>query len=172
LVSCQQTPVFSGVDITDSTAFKAQINTKDMNNNVLDLNKFAQKSNSITLVTFGYTACPDYCPTTLAKIVQVEKLLTDKKNLQVIFITIDPKQDTKDILKEYLKAFNPKYIGISVDNNDLEQIKSNFKVISSKENGVINHTTGMYAIDSKGKIRLYLPYNLTAQQIALDIQKL
>jgi len=172
LIACQQTPNFAGIDITDSKAFKGQINTRDINNNVFDLNKFAQKNNTVTLVTFGYTQCPDYCPTTLAKIVQIEKILANKKDIQVVFITIDPQQDTKEILKEYLNAFNPKYIGISTHKNELEQIKTNFKVTSSKEQSIISHTTGMYAIDSKAKIRLYLPYNLTSENIALDIQKL
>ena len=166
---------FNSVDITGSTAFKAEINTQDVTGNLFNLqsnNKINGKDIDGTLVTFGFTQCPDYCPTTLSKIMQAQKILGDKKNIRIVFISIDIENDKPSILKDYLAAFNNNYIGISTNKDELEKLKSNFKVTSFKENNTFNHTTGAYFVDKNGIIRLYMPYNLTAEQMAEDILKI
>ncbi len=178
LAACQPTHEnisFNSVDITGSTEFKAEINTKDVNGKSFNLqndNKIDGKTIDGTIVTFGFTQCPDYCPTTLSKIMQTQKIIGAKKNIRVVFITIDTDNDKPDILKDYLSAFNNKYIGISTTKEYLEKIKNNFKVTAFKENNTFNHTTGAYFIDKNGNIRLYMPYNLNAEQMADDILRI
>jgi protein SCO1/2 len=166
---------FIGVDVTASTAFKAEINTKDVAGKSFNLqkdDKLNGKSIDGTLVTFGFTQCPDYCPTTLSKIMQTQKILGDNKNIRVVFVSIDVDNDKPDVLKDYLTAFNPNYIGISTTKDELEKIKSNFKVTSFKEKNTFNHTTGAYFVDKSGNIRIYMPYTMNAEQMAEDINKL
>jgi len=129
---------------------------------------------------FGYTQCPDVCPTTLANMAQVMKLLgeEDAKRVQVIFVTVDPERDTQQLLAEYVPAFSPSFIGLRGDAAQTEAVEKDFKVFSQKQGDVasgqytVDHTAATYVFDPQGRLRLYVRHGETPQNIASDIKTL
>lgn len=139
------------------------------------LASFAGKA---VLVFFGYTQCPDVCPTTLAELSEVMKLLGDKADrLQVVMITVDPERDTPDVLKAYVTSFDPRFLGLSGTPEQIKQAASAFKAYYAKT-GVANgtysmdHTASFYLIDPKGESRVLLNNNAGAEAIAHDVRLL
>ncbi len=136
------------------------------------LASFAGKA---VLVFFGYTQCPDICPTTLAELSQVMKLLGDKADrLQVVMITVDPERDTPEVLKAYVTSFDPRFLGLSGTPEQIKQAASSFKAYYAKAaaaNGgyAMDHTASLYLIDPKGESRVLLSNNAGAQTIAHDV---
>ncbi len=164
---------FNGVDITGSASFRNDLAAIDVNGKTFNLKdtNYNNKPIDATLVTFGFTQCPEYCPTTLAKIVQIQNKFAHK-NIRVVFITVDPTYDTASVLKKYLAAFSKQFIGISVAQNEVEKIQKNFNVFAKKQGDNVDHTTGVYLLDKNSAIRLYFPYNLNATQMMKDIEVL
>jgi protein SCO1/2 len=116
-----------------------------------------------TLVYFGYTHCPDVCPTTLAELSQAMQQLGDKsKDVQVLMVTVDPARDTPDLLGQYVAAFNSSYVGLRPANDaQLAQIAKDFRVYYAKSQGktpddyTMDHTAASYVFDKDGKLRLF-----------------
>ncbi len=137
------------------------------------LASFAGKA---VLVFFGYTQCPDVCPTTLAELSQVMKLLGDKADrLQVVMITVDPERDTPEILKGYATSFDPRFLGLSGTPEQIKQAASSFKAYYAKNSPVngtysMDHTASFYLIDPKGESRVLLNNNAGAEAIAHDVR--
>ena len=137
------------------------------------LASFAGKA---VLVFFGYTQCPDVCPTTLAELSEVMKLLGDKADrLQVVMITVDPERDTPDVLKAYVTSFDPRFLGLSGTPEQIKQAASSFKAYYAKSgaaNGTytMDHTASFYLIDPKGESRVLLNNNAGAEAIAHDVR--
>ena len=137
------------------------------------LASFAGKA---VLVFFGYTQCPDVCPTTLAELSQVMKLLGDKADrLQVVMITVDPERDTPDVLKAYVTSFDPRFLGLSGTPEQIKQAASSFKAYYAKNSPVngtytMDHTASFYLIDPKGESRVLLNNNAGAEAIAHDVR--
>ena len=133
----------------------------------------------VVIVFFGYTRCPDICPSALAKYVA---LLGDKGisggRLQIVFITLDPQRDTPERLREYLTWFHPNVLGLSGDEQKIADIASKFRVTAIKKNipggmgYVIDHSAGAYVFDPEGRLRLYLAENARLEDIAADVQQL
>ena len=127
------------------------------------------------LVFFGYTQCPDVCPTTLAELSEVMKLLGDKADrLQVVMITVDPERDTPDVLKAYVTGFDPRFLGLSGTPEQIKQAASAFKAYYAKTSPVngtysMDHTASFYLIDPKGESRVLLNNNAGAQAVAHDV---
>jgi protein SCO1/2 len=131
------------------------------------------------LLYFGYTTCPDVCPTTLSDLSTAMKLLGDRRNkVQVLFVTVDPGRDTVSRMATYLKFFDPAFIGLAGPVEKIEAIASRFGVIFVKRKAetaadyLVDHTSTVMAIDSEGYLRFMFPYGTTGEQMAADINKL
>ncbi|MEJ2511244.1 MAG: SCO family protein [Anaerolineales bacterium] len=137
-------------------------------------------SDKIVLIFFGYTSCPDVCPSTLSDMKRVTKLLgDDADSVQVIFITVDPDRDTVEKLNSYLSLFDPKFLGLTGSVNDLEKVWDEYGVYrevdtSSKTAAgyLVNHSSRLYLIDQKGRLFLTYGYGTSPESIAEDIEYL
>ncbi|MEJ2485187.1 MAG: SCO family protein [Anaerolineales bacterium] len=137
-------------------------------------------SDKIVLIFFGYTSCPDVCPSTLSDMKRVTKLLgDDADSVQVIFITVDPDRDTVEKLNSYLSLFDPKFLGLTGAVSDLEKVWDEYGVYrevdtSSKTAAgyLVNHSSRLYLIDQKGRLFLTYGYGTSPESIAEDIEYL
>jgi len=128
---------------------------------------------------FGYTHCPDVCPTTMSDLKNAMKLLGDKSDqVQVLFVTVDPARDTQEVLAQFVPSFDKRFIGMRGNAQETKETLENFKIFYSKVEGksendyTIDHSAGMYAFDKAGKIRLYMAYGMKPAEIASDVSKL
>lgn len=133
----------------------------------------------VVAVFFGYTQCPDVCPTTMAEMAQVKKQLgADGDKLQVLFITVDPERDTQEILASFVPAFDPAFVGLRGDKAQTEQVEKDFKIVAQKVPGkdgksyTIDHTAGTYLFDAQGRARLFVRHGQDAQSLVQDIRTL
>jgi protein SCO1/2 len=128
---------------------------------------------------FGYTQCPDVCPTNLTAMAQVIKLLgSDAERVQVLFVTVDPERDTGDLLAQYVPSFYPTFLGLYGDEGATRKTAQEFKVFYQKVPGktavsyTVDHSAGTYVFDPKGRLRLYIRHGQTPQAIAADLKLL
>jgi len=128
---------------------------------------------------FGYTQCPDVCPTTLFEMVHVMKILGPLANkVQVLLVTLDPERDTVQHLSEYVPAFDPRFLGLVGNLAATQRVAQEFKVFYQKVPGkhpgsyTIDHTAGSYIFDPQGRLRLFVRYGQDAQAIAQDLKVL
>ena len=133
----------------------------------------------VVVVFFGFTQCPDFCPTTLNEWVQVEKSLADKGDLlQPVFITLDPERDTPELLKAYMANFDPSFIALIPALDQLPALAKQYKIYYKKVetgsagNYTMDHSAGTYVYDTSGRLRLYARYGLGPQALSQDIGKL
>lgn len=129
------------------------------------------------LMFFGYTQCPDVCPTALSRAAEVRRLLgPDASRLQVLFITLDPERDTPEMIDAYTSAFDPSFIGLYGDSPHTAETAKAFKVFYKKvptgSSYALDHSALTYALDPEGKLRLALRHDQTAADYADDIRKL
>ena len=177
LVACSPKPSFKNVDITGSKAFGTDFSLLDPEGKVRSLADFKGK---VVVMFFGYTQCPDICPTTLTEMQQVMTLLGPQADkVQVLFITIDPERDTASILKQYVPAFDPRFLGLRpADEAALEKVTKDFKIYYKKVPGTspgsytMDHTAGSYAFDPEGHLRLYIKHAQGAETLAQDLKEL
>ena len=133
----------------------------------------------VVVVFFGYVQCPDVCPTTLSTLRTVrERLGADADKLQVVFITVDPERDTREVLSQYVPAFDPSFIGLSGDAATTERVAREFRVLYTKNAGktptsyTVDHSAGVFIFDTQGRIRLYASQNMTPENYVYDIRAL
>jgi protein SCO1/2 len=133
----------------------------------------------LVLLFFGYTQCPDVCPTTLSEMAQVMKLLDkDADKVQVLFVTIDPERDTPALLSRYVPSFYPSFLGLVGDKAATDEVVKEFKLFVQKipaktgSGYTIDHTAGSYLFDTQGHIRLFIRHGQGAEPIAQDIRTL
>jgi len=133
----------------------------------------------VVLVFFGYTQCPDVCPTTLARFAQVAKELgPDADSMQVVFISVDPERDTQDLLAKYVPAFDPRFLGLFGDAQETLRTAKEFKVLYQKQPGkteqsyTIDHSAGTYVFDKAGRVRLFLRHEAPIEDVAHDLRLL
>ena len=133
----------------------------------------------IVLIFFGYTSCPDVCPTTLAELnASLLQLGTRADHVQVVLISVDPERDTSARMQEYVERFNPSFIGLSGTPQELESIWESYGVFrevvpgSSSTNYIVNHTARTTLIDQQGKMRLSYGYQTPPEDIAYDLDRL
>lgn len=133
------------------------------------------------LLTFGYTNCPDVCPTELLNANDALKQLGKQaEDVAVVFVSVDPERDTPEVVGKYAKQFNPSFIGVTaVEGQDLPLVKQQFRVVSSKvnvkdgnPNYLVDHTAGAYLVDKKGEVAVFEPYGSPAAQVAEDLKAL
>lgn len=172
----QSPPQFNSIDLTGAPYGK-DFRFQDTEGQWRTLADYRGKA---VLLFFGFTQCPDVCPTALARAAAVVKLLgKEAQNLQVLFATLDPERDTPTIIKSYVKGFDPSFIGLRTSVEDSKTQASNFKVfyekVTLKDSAMgytIDHTALSYVFDPAGQLRLAVRDSVTAKQLTQDIQVL
>jgi protein SCO1/2 len=171
-------PVKSSFKNTDVTGlgYARDFSLTDHNGKLRRLEDFRGK---VVLMFFGYTQCPDVCPTTMSEMAEVMKQLgPDAERLQVLFVTVDPERDTAAVLANYVPGFDPRFLGMTGDLAALEKVAKEFRVFYQKVPGkqpgsyTMDHTAGSYVFDAKGRIRLFVRHGQGAEPIAHDIKQL
>jgi protein SCO1/2 len=174
LAACQPAgPKFKSTDITGADYGKTfQLTGHDGKPRALA--DFAGKA---VVIAFGFTHCPDICPTILADLAQaVKKLGPDAERVQVLFITVDPERDTREALAKYVTAFDPRFLGLSGDAEATLRSAKEFKVFYEKRKSgdtyTIDHSAQSFVVDPKGRLRLFVRHDRIAQDLAEDLRTL
>jgi protein SCO1/2 len=141
--------------------------------------RLADFKGKAVVLFFGYTHCPDVCPTTLSTMREAMVLLgADAERVQVLFATLDPARDTPALLAQYVPAFHPSFLGLHGDEQTIATAAKDFKVFFVKRAGStpdtysVDHSTGSYAFDPAGKLRLLLRHGETPANVAADLKLL
>ena len=168
-------PSFRGVDITGAE-YARSLSLPDQNGQPRTLADFKGK---VTVVFFGYTQCPDVCPTTMAELAQVKKALgKDGERVQGVFVSIDPERDTPAVLKAYMAGFDPSFIALRGTPEQTTAAAKEFKVFFAKVPGrtdgayTMDHTAGSYVFDTQGRVRLFIRYGAGAEPLTADLKAL
>ncbi len=166
---------FEGNDITGSHLGR----DLDMVDSTGQRRTLADFRGKILLVFFGYTQCPDVCPTAMAQAAQTMQLLGDRaRDVRVIMVSVDPARDTPDILGAYVRAFDASFIGLTGTPEQLDKTARSFKAFYAKEPGptperyAMNHSSAFYLMDREGEARALLGPSLTPEDMAHDIELL
>jgi protein SCO1/2 len=168
-------PEFRSADITGTT-YGRDFALTDHNGRAVTLADYRGKA---VVLFFGYTHCPDVCPTTLSELAAaVEKLGPAAKDVQVLFATVDPERDTPALLAQYVPAFNPSFVGLHGDAAALERTAKEFRIVYRKQEGrepgtyTMDHSAGAFVFDPQGRLRLYVGYGQGADVFAHDLAEL
>ena len=168
-------PKFNGIDVTGADYAKGFTLT-DHNGQSRSLSDFKGK---VVVLFFGYTQCPDVCPTTMTELVEVKRLLgPDGDKLQAVFVTVDPARDTTELLKAYMTNFDSTFVAFVPTADELADLAKHFKIYYKKQAGktptsyTMDHSAGSYVYDTQGNLRLYSRYGAGVQILAQDIQAL
>jgi protein SCO1/2 len=139
--------------------------------------RLSEQKGKIVLLFFGYSACPDVCPTTLAELRLVMNKLGNKtEQVQVVFVSVDPERDTPEKIQEYVAHFNPNFIGLSGNLDELQIIWDNYGVFRERVKSesafgyIINHTARTYLIDQNGNLRLSYGFQTPVEDMVHDIE--
>lgn len=165
---------FKGVDITGASYAKG-LQLKDVNGQVRSLAEFKGK---VVFLFFGFTQCPDVCPTTMAELAEVRRRLgPDGDKVQGVFVTVDPERDTPELLKGYLGSMDPSFVGLTGTPDEIKAAAKEFKVFYQKvptQNGnyTIDHTAGAFVFDPSGQVRLFVRYGMPVDDLVSDIRQL
>jgi protein SCO1/2 len=133
----------------------------------------------VVVLFFGYTQCPDVCPTTLSTLAEAKKRLgPDGDKVQVLFVTIDPERDKPELLLPYVTAFDPSFLGLYGDADATARTAKEFKIIYQKQPGptpetyTMDHSAGTFVFDTEGRLRLYVAHGQDAELFAHDLREL
>lgn len=174
LTGCQPSePPFRGINLTGA-AYAKDFALRDPQGRLRHLADFRGKA---VLIFFGFTQCPDVCPTALTRAAAVRQLLgKDASHLQVLFVTLDPARDTPPVLGSYTAAFDPGFLGLWTDEAGTEAVAKDFKVFFHKvptgSSYTLDHTTLSYLYDPQGRLRLAIKHDMSAQDLASDVRLL
>lgn len=168
-------PSFKTSDVTGSS-FGRELALTDHTGKPRALADFRGKA---VVVFFGYTQCPDVCPTTLATLAEaMKKLGPDADRVQVLFVTVDPERDTRELLASYVPAFDKRFLGLSGDAAATDRVAREFKVIYQKQPGAtpgsytVDHSAGVFIFDPQGRLRLYASHGQGPDVFAHDLREL
>jgi protein SCO1/2 len=171
----KSTASFQATDITGAD-FGRSLALPDLTGRVRTLDDFKGK---VTVLFFGYTQCPDVCPTTMAELAEVKKSLgADGDQVQGVFITVDPERDTPEVLKNYVASFDPGFVALRGTPEQTAAAAKEFKVFYAKVPGkapgsyTMDHTAASYVLDRDGKLRLFVRYGSGAPALAADLKAL
>lgn len=166
---------FQGVDVTGAE-YARGFALPDALGQQRSLKDFAGK---VVVVFFGFTQCPDVCPTSLQELAEVKQLLgADGDRLQGIFVTLDPERDTPEVLKAYMENFDPSFVALRGTPEQTAAIAKDFKVFYKKVEGptaqsyTLDHSAGSYVYDPTGRLRIYERYGSGAQLLSADVRTL
>lgn len=167
---------YRGTDITGAD-FGRRLELMDHHGKRRSLADFRGK---LVVLFFGYTHCPDVCPTTLSDMAQALKLLSPEQaaRVQILFVTVDPERDTPEMLKAYVPYFHPDFLGLYGTQEEVARAAREFRIAYRKhwEPGatdyLVDHTAGSYVLDGAGRLRLFLPFAHSPEDIAHDLKTL
>jgi len=177
LAGCSdKAPSFVSIDITGAD-YARDFSLVDHNGQTRSIKDFAGK---VVVVFFGFTQCPDVCPTSMSELAEIRKLLgADGERLQGIFITVDPDRDTLEVLKAYMANFDPSFLALRPSSPEqLAALAKDFKAYYKKVDGrtptsyTMDHSAGSYVFDPQGRIRLFTRHGMGAQALAGDLRQL
>ena len=181
LAACSDKPAdatasgFSGIDITGAD-YATGFSLTDHNGQTRSLADFKGK---VVVIFFGYTQCPDVCPTSMSEMAQAKQLLgADGDKLQGLFVSVDPERDTPEIMKEYMGSFDPTFLALYAQPDKLPEVAKSFRIYYKKVDGktptsyTMDHSAGSYVYDTQGRLRLYHRYGSGAPALAGDLKKL
>jgi len=175
LAACSPgTPSFKGADITGAS-FGREFALTDHHGKPRTLADFRGKA---VVIFFGFTQCPDVCPTALSTLAEaMTRLGPDAARVQVLFVTIDPERDTADLLSRYVPAFNASFLGLRGDAEATARVAKEFKVVYQKVPGqtpdtyTMDHSAGMYVFDPQGRLRVFESHGQGADALAHDLRE-
>ena len=180
LAACDQLgggakPAFKGVELTGAE-YARNLNLSDQDGRSRSLAEFKGK---VVVVFFGYTQCPDVCPTTMAELAEVKRSLgAEGDKVQGVFVTVDPERDTAPLLKAYLSSFDPSFVALRGSEEQTKAAAKEFKVFYAKVPGktpetyTMDHTAASFIFDTQGRVRVFSRYGSGAQALADDIKLL
>ena len=176
LVACApDKPQFKSIDLTGADYAK-DFALSDQNGKTRSIKDFAGK---VVVVFFGFTQCPDVCPTSMTDLAGIKKSLgADGDKLQGVFISVDPERDTPEILKAYMGNFDPTFLALRPSAEQLPVVAKDFKIYYKKVEGrtassySMDHSAGNYIYDTQGRLRLYNRYGSGAEGLTADIRLL
>lgn len=177
LTGCERAPQQPALQLTDITGadFGRGFSLTDHNGRARTLADFRGK---VVTVFFGFTHCPDVCPTTLAEMAQVMRELgPDAEKVQVLLITVDPERDTAEVLRQYVPSFHASFLGLYGDADAIARTAKEFKVFYQKQplpggGYSVDHSAGTYIYDRQGRLRLYASHGRGAAVLVHDIRML
>ncbi len=168
-------PSFRSIDITGAD-YARDFQLTDHNGQQRRMADFRGKA---VVVFFGFTQCPDVCPTAMADLVQVKAALgSDGEKLQALFITLDPERDTPEVLKAYTTHFDPTFLSLRPTPEQLPELTRHFKIFYKKNQGptpssyTLDHSAGSYVFDPQGRVRLYTRQGMGAAALTEDLRLL
>jgi protein SCO1/2 len=168
-------PTFKAIDITGAEYAK-ELTLPGADGKPRTLADFKGK---VTVVFFGYTQCPDVCPTTMIELAQVKKLLgADGDKVQGVFVTLDPERDTPEVLSAYVNGFNAGFVALRGTPEQTKATAQHFKVFFSRVAGktptsyTIDHTAGSFIFDRECKVRLFVRHGSKNEDLAADLKQL
>lgn len=178
LAACSPAPAppFKGSDITGAD-FGRRLQLTDHNGRPVSLETFRGR---LVVLFFGYMHCPDVCPTTLSDLAEALAQLPQETaaKVQVLFVTVDPQRDTPELLRQFVPHFHPAFLGLYGTPEQVAEAAREFRVTYRRqaEGGaagyLVDHSAGMYVLDERGRLRLYLPYGQPPAEIAHDLAAL
>ncbi len=182
LAACSDKPAeggadgtFSGIDITGAD-YATGFSLTDHNGQPRTLADFKGKA---VVIFFGFTQCPDVCPTSMSEMAQAKQLLgPDGDKFQGLFVSVDPERDTPEVMKAYMGSFDPSFLALYAPPDQLPEVAKSFRIFYKKVDGktptsyTMDHSAGSYVYDAAGRVRLYHRYGTGAQALADDIKKL
>lgn len=177
VAACQPTTPALNLKGTDVSNAKigADFTLIDHNGNSKRLSDFYGQA---IVLFFGYIHCPDVCPTTLAEMAEaMNRLGNDAEKVTVLFVSVDPKRDTPDIMKAYVTSFHPRFIGLTGSATAIAEVSRAFKVVAEKHGDVaggnysIDHSAGAYIYDPSGRLRSYVTYGSGADVLVHDLKQ-
>jgi protein SCO1 len=168
-------PRFKASDVTGAS-FGRDFALTDANGKARTLADFRGKA---VVIFFGYTQCPDVCPTTLSALADAMKQLgPDADRVQVLFVTIDPARDTPALLAQYVPAFDPRFLGLYGSDEATQRVAREFKIIYQKQPGstpdtyTMDHSAGSFVFDPQGRLRLYVSHGQGPELFAHDLREI
>ena len=166
---------FTGIDITGAD-YATGFSLTDHNGQPRTLADFKGKA---VVLFFGFTQCPDVCPTTMTEVAEAKRLLgADGERLQGLFVSIDPERDTPEIMKQYMASFDSSFLALYAAPDKLPELAKSYKIYYKKVDGptptsyTMDHSAGSYVYDPQGRIRLYHRYGTGSAALAADLKKL
>ena len=168
-------PKFKSTDLTGAD-FGGELQLSGHDGRPRTLADFRGK---LVVLTFGYTFCPDICPTTLADVAGVMKALgKDAERVQVAFVTVDPERDTREVLAQYVPAFDARFLGLYGDAGATQRAAKEFKIFYEKRAGStptsysVDHSAQVYVLDAQGRLRLFVRQERISQDLGDDLRVL
>jgi protein SCO1/2 len=173
IAGCDGRPQFRSTDITGAP-YGHTLELADHHGKPRRLEDFRGKA---VVLFFGFTHCPDVCPTTLAEIAQAVKALgSDAERVQVLMVSVDPERDTPEALAKYVTAFDPSFLALRGDLQATRKVASEFKIYFEKaktgDTYTVNHSVQSYVIDPQGRLRLLVRHDRVGQDLSADLKTL